>query len=1613
MKYVAAGEAHSSSIDTVGNVYTWGAGSYGRLGHGEESDIPVPMRIQALSGIKMEQVELGTLHSIALSDKGVLYSWGSGEATGLMETGGKEAGLGPTTITKRKDEHDEINGLQGIVFTSIACGAFHSLALATNGDMYCWGLGSEGRLASDELQPELVPALLKVTLGDAGMRFRTWVSFDLLKTTQKSTGQDKNEELEEARQHALQAISCGGMHSGAIVGTGEFRTLYMWGSNEYGQIGVGDLEDKYEPTPVILNMQVAASIKVDVIALGLEHGLLVTADASKTVYAWGRNHFGQLGLGRTDDEFSPKPLQGLMNVIKIAAGEDHSAAIVETGELYTWGNAECGKLGYGAGMTSGPQNYPRVVRTDEQFIFVSCGSQHTAALDANSKLYTFGAGWYGRLGHGNMDNQYSPKRVEAFGTVTQVSDVQCGGYHTVALVGQHRHLWLCGRDRTVCNDDHVSLFKKFTKGDWKDWSVEQVAVGAMHTVVLTKSGEVYAWGVNSKGQLGCKDALVRSPTKIECGPAGCIVKSITTGYAHTMAMVQVKRGKDDFDADSDIFVCGADTGGRLGRGSGALAKGPAMTFEKMSLPWQSKERNDRSVQPKAEEGGGDGNAAAAQPKSKLAIFGVLQKKLKEADIRSEEVELRKEEKKLEELYHMFINDIWSLWSRPIHSDGDGRDQAANEESQTEWTLRMLQSRLEKSLCKNLITMGLAETYPQIDGSLTHPDIAAKLVHYEEMLWILQQQPCYLARLAQQLSWGEPTHANPSTIPGTKFKTIIPSSLFMDVVGQIFKRLRDDRTKRLYMSLIRVMIKYEVAELVEGEKKRDKEQVELFDPTRSKVAALVRLFCEHQVFHKLHDHIYEVPNEVPKDKKLDQKDQKDDTDVSNPSLVSIILEWTVEVHDSAISEDTANNIKNQAPEQVDEGILFVFTEEEMKHFAHGTKKDTTAADYETAISEQLHKFLAKFSGFLGVKEEIHTQSVTNDGKSRGGHAHGGHHGQSHRHASGHGKESKKSPKKFSDWLEKLKLPEELACVFEMVRDILGDARETEKSIMQQFELQEAKKKEAEEERNRELLKPVVVLFMCAVIGNLLENYEKIMPSSNKERMRTKLRRRVRERAGEDSEDNTEAIFEKLKFNIQQLGRFLTKAAIGDFRSTQKKLARFGTHLKDKYIIPHLVHELKGVTDNTEIELTQDLYKSHYDMQRISIMVGTKSLLHLSNALFMFADKVIDVESPANKESDLLYRTLVQTLPNNDKNDKADGKPSTGKMPWPDHMLLIAERTSVQHNFTVQHRFLETHQDLCFCRNCLAPILRTMAPKEQRSRSELRLIRTYRSDPGLNIDGTFPQKTLLDVLGLKELPPIKSRDWLSLKSEFEEIQKVTKDKISKIANKALAQKEFHFVEQLEQSKNACDLLRTSGHQPDGMVKYVLLCIENLEDHRHYLKKLDDGKDGVENAQAEYKNKLQQMIEALQKVVQASEEATLPAIFKNRALEKGKQLKFQYVERLNRQRAVTDSRNLLPSVTMTLGNLRAKKVVAWVSEDLPRSQYKRISFTFNGLGSDNWQVIVRHTDQRRTHALFQFEITRSDVERMQHAGKTARIPYNDGWVVINAFALLQLLARCTAEA
>ena len=238
----------------------------------------------------------------------------------------------------------------------------------------------------------------------------------------------------------------------------EDSSLYSWGTNYSGQLGVGDEANTNTPTKVNL----PGKIK-ELITTGLS-SYAILEDGS--LYSWGDNSDGQLGVGDEENRNTPTKVNLPGKIKELITTGSSVYALMEDSSLYAWGNNESGKLGVGDEVN---RNTPTKVNLPGKIKKLITSSSASYAILEDGSLYAWGYNYYGELGIGSNEDKNTPTKV-------------------TAINGKIMDL--------IINSDKNSTYKSI--------------------FAIIKDGSLYAWGNNKGGQLGIGslEDNINSPTKV-------------------------------------------------------------------------------------------------------------------------------------------------------------------------------------------------------------------------------------------------------------------------------------------------------------------------------------------------------------------------------------------------------------------------------------------------------------------------------------------------------------------------------------------------------------------------------------------------------------------------------------------------------------------------------------------------------------------------------------------------------------------------------------------------------------------------------------------------------------------------------------------------------------------------------------------------------------------------------------------------------------------------------------------------------------------------------------------------------------------------------------------
>ena len=349
-------------------VFAWGGDYFGQLGLGNKHSGKTYASPRFCSfNILIKELSCGEEHSSFISFSGHVYSMGS-NSEGRLGLGDKTLRSSPSPCL--------VEGLSNYRCFKISCGWGHTAVITEEGNVFTWGVGEFGALATGSNQNAWAPVKCLIPRSMRGLN-----------------------------------VSCGSRHTVLVVEENMNKVLLVSGSGEAGQLGTGKREKEFSFVAVNFNEDPVQA------AAGIFHTLVLAS--SGNVWATGGNSFGQLGLGnkKSTSRFEKVAVDGV--VVKVAAG-NHSAAVTENGQLFIWGTGVFGE-------------YLSPTRLSVGFIKdVDIGGSFGVALDTNGRLISWGANTNGELGNGDYEPKIAPCIIPSLKPKT-VKKLSCGGNYVLAL----------------------------------------------------------------------------------------------------------------------------------------------------------------------------------------------------------------------------------------------------------------------------------------------------------------------------------------------------------------------------------------------------------------------------------------------------------------------------------------------------------------------------------------------------------------------------------------------------------------------------------------------------------------------------------------------------------------------------------------------------------------------------------------------------------------------------------------------------------------------------------------------------------------------------------------------------------------------------------------------------------------------------------------------------------------------------------------------------------------------------------------------------------------------------------------------------------------------------
>ncbi|KAG2727910.1 hypothetical protein I3760_01G180700 [Carya illinoinensis] len=374
------------------------------------------------------------------------------------------------------------------------------------------------------------------------------------------------------------SCSSGGSGPDDIESLGD---IYVWGevlsdgiSHDSSMSQVPTQTDVLTPKPLESNVV----LDVHQIACGVRHVALVTRQGE--VFTWGEESGGRLGHGIDKDFSRPHLVEFLAvtNVDFVSCGDYHTCAVSTSGDLFTWGDGthNAGLLGHGTDVSHWIPKRVTGPLEGLQVLSVACGTWHSALATSNGKLFTFGDGTYGVLGHGNRESVSYPKEVQSLSGLKTIK-IACGVWHTAAIVevigqtganvsSKKLFTWGDGDKHRLGHGSKDTYLLPTCVSSLIDYNFHQLACGHTLTVGLTTSGHVFTMGATAYGQLGNPTSDGRVPCLVQDKLVGEFVEEISCGANHVAVLT----------SRSEVYTWGRGANGRLGHGNTEDRKYPTL-----------------------------------------------------------------------------------------------------------------------------------------------------------------------------------------------------------------------------------------------------------------------------------------------------------------------------------------------------------------------------------------------------------------------------------------------------------------------------------------------------------------------------------------------------------------------------------------------------------------------------------------------------------------------------------------------------------------------------------------------------------------------------------------------------------------------------------------------------------------------------------------------------------------------------------------------------------------------------------------------------------------------------------------------------------------------------
>jgi alpha-tubulin suppressor-like RCC1 family protein len=569
---VSCGDSHTMAIKTDGSLWGWGANLIGQIGLPQLANFSSPVQ-SAFATTDWYQVACGTNYTLALKKNGTLWAWGYNYL----------GQLGNNTETSTSTPVQIGSG----IWNQIASGYGLSAGILNDGSLYTWGFNGYGSLGDNTIINRSSPVKIGSsntwleiscgvsnisarkndgtiwTTGNAGFgklgnssvinqssfvqtgsNINSWQLVDMFKTGFGiAVATPPPSPSTSVSPTPTPTITLTPPATPAPTPTLGNMKLFTWGFNFIGQLGNNSiLVGPGQSVPV----QVGTAANWSLIC-GTNLGFYAIK-SDGTMWSWGSNQFGNLGLGNTMNRSVPTQIGTGADWCAVSNTLDtYAMAIKNNGQLYGWGSNTFGAIGSQNTITySSP-----VLIAGNTWSSVTMGANATVAIDTSGRLWTCGSGVSGMLGNNSSINRSSFVQTSLGGN----NWAKCVAAGNALALKTDGTAWVWGNNYygNLGLNNRQDKFIPIQIGTESTWS--QISCGSQMCGSVKKDGTLWVWGRNNVGQLGDGTVINKSsPIQIGIGTDWMLVQC---GYKDCFA---VKK-------NGTLWGWGSNNGGALGNSS--------------------------------------------------------------------------------------------------------------------------------------------------------------------------------------------------------------------------------------------------------------------------------------------------------------------------------------------------------------------------------------------------------------------------------------------------------------------------------------------------------------------------------------------------------------------------------------------------------------------------------------------------------------------------------------------------------------------------------------------------------------------------------------------------------------------------------------------------------------------------------------------------------------------------------------------------------------------------------------------------------------------------------------------------------------------------------------